>query len=76
MNIAVCDDEEFFRNDTERRILEYAQVNHLNIHVDKFIDGLELLAADKVFDIVFIEISVILKNQGFSSWNALCANPD
>ena len=58
MNIAVCDDEEFFRNDTERRILEYAQVNHLNIHVDKFIDGLELLAADKVFDIVFIDFEM------------------
>lgn len=62
MNIAVCDDEEFFRNDTEKRIFTYVQNNHLNVQVTKFSDGLDLLKSEKIFDIIFIDFEMANSN--------------
>ncbi len=75
MRIAICDDERVVRNTLEEMIKEYGELRRIDIMIDKFQNGHELLHAmiSKEYELVFmdyilgdmngIEVTRIIKKQ-------------
>ena len=55
MHIAVCDDESFFRKTLSEDLYIYADKHCLNFIIYEYSDGMELLAADMSFDLIFMD---------------------
>ena len=55
MLIAVCDDEKLFCDQTKDAIYSYSNEHNLNIVVEVFFDGEELLKSNEKFDMVFLD---------------------
>lgn len=58
MQIALCDDNKAFRKEVKNKIYEYSNINSLELVVDEFTSGEELLAAIKNYDIVLLDYSM------------------
>ncbi len=64
VNIAICDDEDYFRSTMENLVLEYKEKNAMEIYVEPFATGEELLKYienEHRFDIIFLDIELITK---------------
>lgn len=80
MKIAICDEDRISQKTLEEMINEYSKLRRIDISIDKFNDGYDLLNSmnDKEYDIVFldykigdtdgIEVTRILKEQNSSCW--------
>lgn len=55
MLIAICDDEQVFRDSLRSMIFEYKAKHRLHIDVYEYADGQSLLNSSKVFDMVFLD---------------------
>lgn len=55
MQIAVCDDESFFRDNLKRLLIEYKTEKRIHMDIFEFKSGEELLSYEKNFDIVFMD---------------------
>ncbi len=55
MQIAVCDDEEEFRNKLKAILLEYKREKRIEMDIYEFQNGNSLLASKNIFDMVFID---------------------
>lgn len=55
MTVAICDDEQHFRTLLKSEIYSYKSDRRLHIDVYEFSTGDELLASDKVFDMIFLD---------------------
>lgn len=55
MLIAVCDDEKMFCNQIKDAIYSYSNEHNMDIVVEIFLDGDELLKSDEKFDMVFLD---------------------
>ena len=62
MHIAVCDDESFFRKTLSEELYIYADKHGLNFIIYEYSDGMELLAADMSFDLIFMDHQMTDKN--------------
>lgn len=58
MRIAICDDEQNYRNLITKYIRFYFQEHLLDLKYDEFSSGEELLLSNKKFDIVFLDIEM------------------
>lgn len=55
MQIAVCDDESFFRDNLKKLLIEYKTEKRIHMDIFEFESGEELLSCEKNFDIVFMD---------------------
>lgn len=55
MQIAICDDDMFFRTELRKCLVDYKKDRRVQMDISEFRDGNALLAADAVFDIVFLD---------------------
>jgi DNA-binding LytR/AlgR family response regulator len=55
MKIAVCDDEQSFRDTITSAVVEYSNMRRWITVIDEFICGEDLLKSKKVYDIVFLD---------------------
>lgn len=55
MQIAICDDTRFFREELKSVLLTYKAERRLHIDILEFDSGEALLAAEEVFDLVFLD---------------------
>lgn len=55
MLIAICDDEQVFRDSLRSMIFDYKKQHRLNIDVYEFNNGQSLLDSGKIFDMVFLD---------------------
>ena len=55
MQIAICDDEDFFRKELRSLLVEYKNNRRLSLDIFEFPNGQFLLQSDVVFDIVFLD---------------------
>ncbi len=66
LNIGICDDDIYFLDYIESRIVEILKQYNIHANTYKFVDGIELLRAydsmDKPFDIVFLDINMPKKD--------------
>lgn len=58
MRIAICDDEQNYRNLITKYIRFYFQEHLLDLEYDEFSSGEELLLSNKKFDMVFLDIEM------------------
>lgn len=66
INIGICDDDIYFLDYIEDRIIEILKYNNIHANTYTYVDGLELIAAydnkDKPFDIIFLDIAMPKKD--------------
>lgn len=55
MNIAICDDENYWRETLTDDIKKYKTSRHIDIFFDYFSDGVSLAKCKKKFDIIFMD---------------------
>ncbi len=55
MRIALCDDEKYMRMMLRERLDAYAKKRALVFNYEDFADGSELLKADRIFDLIFLD---------------------
>ena len=55
MQIAVCDDESFFRDNLKKLLIEYKTEKRIHMDIFEYESGEELLSSEKIFDIVFMD---------------------
>lgn len=55
MQIAICDDDMFFRTELRKCLVDYKKDRRVQMDIYEFRDGDALLTADAVFDIVFLD---------------------
>jgi len=55
MLIAICDDEELFRETLITNIINYKTQRHLPIDIEEFVSGSDLLASKQKFDMIFLD---------------------
>ncbi|MDR0906625.1 MAG: LytTR family DNA-binding domain-containing protein [Oscillospiraceae bacterium] len=55
MRIAICDDEQIFRDDLKNAVYSYSNVHRLEIVVDEFYGGEYLLESKEKYDIVLLD---------------------
>ena len=58
IKIAICDDEEIFRENTEKACRIYFREKQEEIMIDFFMSGKELLGTEEVYDILFLDIEM------------------
>lgn len=59
INIAICDDEEYFNNKLKKIVQNYFDFNNIEIQIDVFDDGVTLLEALKngeIYDLMLLDI--------------------
>lgn len=54
MNIAICDDEKFIRE----QIKSLIEINRNDCTIETYVTGEELLAVQKHFDVIFLDIQM------------------
>lgn len=55
MQIAICDDDMFFRTELRKCLVDYKKDRRVQMDIYEFRDGNALLTSDAVFDIVFLD---------------------
>lgn len=55
MTVAICDDEEVFRNELKEFLLQYKKERRIHLDIIEFSDGHSLLDYNQGFDIVFLD---------------------
>ena len=55
MQIAICDDEAYFRNELKDKLLKYKKEKRIAIDIYEFENGVSLLESETVFDIIFLD---------------------
>ena len=55
MQIAICDDEEHFRNGLHKMLLGYKKQKRIALDIYEFEDGRSLLESETVFDMIFLD---------------------
>ena len=70
MNIAICDDEAFFRNTLSNELEIYARKYGLHFIMYKYKDGNSLLSSDISYDLIFMDFQLENKN-GIDTVDAL-----
>ena len=55
MRFAVCDDEQLFRDDIKKAVYTYSNMHNLELVVDEYISGEELLDSPYESDVVFLD---------------------
>lgn len=55
MNIAICDDENYWRETLTVLLNEYKTKRHIELYITYFRDGTSLIKSPKVFDIIFMD---------------------
>lgn len=55
MNIAICDDENYWRETLTVLLNEYKTKRHIELYITYFRDGTSLTKSPKVFDIIFMD---------------------
>lgn len=55
MLVAICDDDQFFRDKLRSMIFEYKSKNRMHIDVYTYEDGASLLKTKKTFDMIFLD---------------------
>lgn len=61
LNIAICDDEKYYRNYVENFVREYLVKENVLFHIELFEDGTDFFKADEniqKFDIIFLDIEM------------------
>jgi DNA-binding LytR/AlgR family response regulator len=78
MQIAICDDEAFFREELHSLLVEYKTNRRLNLDIFEYSNGNDLLKTDVIFDIVFLDYQMPRLNgmeiaRVFRQKNSLCS---
>lgn len=55
MNIAICDDENYWRETLTVLLKEYKSNRHIELYITYFSDGLSLIKSSKIFDVIFMD---------------------
>ncbi len=55
MQIAICDDEDVFRQDLKDRLVNYKKEKRISMDIYEFENGESLLSSDMVFDMIFLD---------------------
>ncbi len=55
MRVAICDDEQIFRNELKNYIIQYKKNRRVQIDIYEFADGPSLFSSDLSFDILFLD---------------------
>lgn len=55
LQIAICDDEDFFRDSLKKLLIEYKTNKRMHIDIFEYANGKELLNDKNIFDIVFMD---------------------
>lgn len=55
MNIAICDDENYWRETLTVLLKEYESSRHIKLYITYFSDGLSLIKSSKTFDVIFMD---------------------
>jgi len=55
MKIAVCDDEKYFRDDVKNAVYKYSNLNQLEVVVDEYDCGEELLKSADEYDMILLD---------------------
>lgn len=55
MNIAICDDENYWRETLTVLLKEYKNNRHIELYITYFSDGLSLIKSSKTFDVIFMD---------------------
>lgn len=55
MQLAICDDESFFRDKLKKLLIEYKTRKRIHMDIFEYESGEELLSSEKIFDIVFMD---------------------
>ncbi len=55
MNIAICDDENYWRETLTVLLKEYKSNRHIELYITYFSDGLSLIKSSKTFDVIFMD---------------------
>mgnify|MGYP000040858096 FL=1 len=58
MRIAICDDLTEYRRSVKCYTAEYFKLRHIDFHIDEFETGSDLLRADEIYDILFLDIEL------------------
>ena len=77
MQIAICDDETFFRQELRSFLVEYSKNRRTLIDIYEFTDGQSLVNSSYIFDIVFLDYQMpkmdgLAAARFLRSQNALC----
>lgn len=55
MRAAICDDEKAMHDTLEKLLREYKLARHIDVYIDKFESGADLLHSAKEYDVVFMD---------------------
>lgn len=55
MQIAICDDERYFRNELRDKLLEYKKEKRISMDLFEFDNGKSLLESEIIFDMIFLD---------------------
>ena len=55
MKIAICDDEKFFREEVKRATYTYSNMHRLEIAIDEYTSGEDLLRSEYEYDIIILD---------------------
>ena len=58
LKIAICDDEKIFLQKIGKLVLDYVNKNNINIEVQYFLSGEELLGVKDSYDIIFLDVEM------------------
>lgn len=58
IKLAICDDEAFMLDDFSTRLSKYMKENGINYQINCFTNGKKILEANKIFDIIFLDIQM------------------
>jgi DNA-binding LytR/AlgR family response regulator len=58
MRIAICDDEKVFRDDLKQAIYTYSNVHRLELVVDEYLCGENLLDSKQEYEIIFLDFKM------------------
>lgn len=55
MRIAICDDEKVFRDDLKQAVYTYSNLHRLELVVDEYLCGENMIVSEQKYDIVFLD---------------------
>lgn len=58
MNIAICDDEKYFRDQITSYCMKYKQINNIELNLIHFLKGEDILLNTTQIDLLFLDIGL------------------